>query len=173
VFLHNSLSIIPRDRLGIRFSFCLVLYLKREDSETGFSPCLQVGTTQLGSIGTDNLGTPANQNQSQRYLRTDGQSASPFWSQAAFCDPQPILLLLLGNSLSVFATLYHGTPSLTRGRVCNLQCSRFSVRASWTHNHTLKPHLRVRSRTDLREWVAQLNPQALGSLFVPSYLSQG
>jgi hypothetical protein len=46
-------------------------------------------------------------------------------------------------------------PSLTRGRVCNLQCNRCLVRSLWTNNHTLPSHLR------------------LCSLFVASYDSQG
>jgi hypothetical protein len=45
-------------------------------------------------------------------------------------------------------------PSLTRGRVCNLQCNRCLVRSLWTNNHTLPPRLR------------------LCSLFVASYDSQ-
>jgi hypothetical protein len=46
-------------------------------------------------------------------------------------------------------------PSLTRGRVCNLQCNRWEVRSLRTNNHTLPSHLR------------------LCSLFVASYESQG
>jgi hypothetical protein len=47
------------------------------------------------------------------------------------------------------------TPSLTRGRVCNLQCNRWLVRSLRTNNHALPSHLR------------------LCSLFVASYDSQG
>jgi hypothetical protein len=46
-------------------------------------------------------------------------------------------------------------PSLTRGRVCNLQCNRWLVRSLRTNNHTLPSHLRP------------------CSLFVASYGSQG
>jgi hypothetical protein len=46
-------------------------------------------------------------------------------------------------------------PSLTRGRVCSLQCNRWLVRSLRTNNHTLLSHLR------------------LCSLFVASYNSQG
>jgi hypothetical protein len=47
------------------------------------------------------------------------------------------------------------TPSLTRGRVCNLQCNCWLVRSLRINNHTLPSHLR------------------LCSLFVASYDSQG
>jgi hypothetical protein len=46
-------------------------------------------------------------------------------------------------------------PSLRRGRVCNLQCTRWLVRSLRTNSHTLPSHLR------------------LCSLFVASYDSQG
>jgi hypothetical protein len=46
-------------------------------------------------------------------------------------------------------------PSLTRGRVCNLQWNRWLIRSLRTNNHTLPSHLR------------------LGSLFVASFDSQG
>jgi hypothetical protein len=46
-------------------------------------------------------------------------------------------------------------PSLTRERVCNLQCNRWPVRSLRTNNHTLPSHLR------------------LYYLFVTSYDSQG
>jgi hypothetical protein len=46
-------------------------------------------------------------------------------------------------------------PSLTRGRVCNLQCNCWLVRSLRTNNHTLPSHLR------------------LCSLFIASYDSQG
>jgi hypothetical protein len=46
-------------------------------------------------------------------------------------------------------------PSLTRGRVCNLQCNRWLVRTLRTNNHTLLSHL------------------SLCSLFVASCVSQG
>jgi hypothetical protein len=35
------------------------------------------------------------------------------------------------------------TPSLTRGRVCNLECNRWLIRSLRTNNHTLPSHLRL------------------------------
>jgi hypothetical protein len=46
-------------------------------------------------------------------------------------------------------------PSLTRGRVCSLQCNRWLIRSLTTNNYTLPSHLRLRS------------------LFIASYDSKG
>jgi hypothetical protein len=67
-------------------------------------------------------------------------SGSPLGPMARFY-PYPFFLLR--------------APSLTRGRVCNLQRNRWLVRSVRTNNHTLPSHLR------------------LCSLFVASYDSQG
>jgi hypothetical protein len=45
------------------------------------------------------------------------------------CDQ--FLFLFHINYLTTFSVVYYGAPSLTRGRVCNLQTTHSSVRASW------------------------------------------
>jgi hypothetical protein len=66
----------------------------------------------------------------------------------------PDLILILSLvAIACFSSCR--APSLTRGRVCNLQCSRWLVRSLRTNNQTLLSHLR------------------LCSLFVASYDSQG
>jgi hypothetical protein len=69
-------------------------------------------------------------------------------------------------------------PSLTRGRVCNLQFNWLESRR--THNHILLSYLRLPQPEGQvpvfispRNRVAQLYTRALGSLFVASYDSQG
>jgi hypothetical protein len=69
----------------------------------------------------------------------------------AFGAHDQILSFLFDSSLVVIPR----APSLTRGRVCNLQCNRCLVRSLWTNNHILPSHLR------------------LCSLFVAPYDSQG
>jgi hypothetical protein len=54
--------------------------------------------------------------QSQRYITTGSQSASPSWYQAPISDPQPIFHIL--SLINVFDS---GAPSLTRSRVCAFQ----------------------------------------------------
>jgi hypothetical protein len=70
-----------------------------------------------------------------------------------------------------------GAPSLRREQVCSLQCNNSMVRVA--QNPSLS-HLRLpqpRGPGSLfispRSRVAQLYPQALGSLYVASYDSQG
>jgi hypothetical protein len=41
-----------------------------------------------------------------------------------------------------FVVFIYGTPSLTRGRVCNLQCNQWPE-SHRTRNHTLLPHVRL------------------------------
>jgi hypothetical protein len=51
-------------------------------------------------------------------------------SRPVSCDRSPsgthdqFSFLLHGNYLKTFAAFYYGAPSLTRGRVCNFQCSQ-------------------------------------------------
>jgi hypothetical protein len=69
--------------------------------------------------------------QSQSYITTGSQSAIPSWCQALIWDPRPILPLL---SLIIFRQLrvcWCGAPSLTRSRICNLQCNDASSISSY------------------------------------------
>jgi hypothetical protein len=82
----------------------------------------------------------------------------------------------------------YGEPSLTRGRVCRLQLLLVLASAVnlWykfrgTHDHILLSHIRDSPNLEGQvpvfispsDSVAQLYPQALGSLFIASYDSQG
>jgi hypothetical protein len=65
------------------------------------------------------------------------QSASPLWFQAPIWDPRSIFLLF---SLIIFRQLrvcWCGAPSLTRGRVCNLQCNDASSMSSYIASDSL------------------------------------
>jgi hypothetical protein len=81
-----------------------------------------------------------------------------------------------------------GALSLTRGRICRLQLLLvlasaviFGSKSSGTHEHVLLPQIRdspnlesqVPVFTSPRNRVAQLYPQALGSLCVAFFVSQG
>jgi hypothetical protein len=59
------------------------------------------------------------------YVATDGQSASSSWCRAPFAINDQILSSLSDN---YFLSSSCRTPSLTRGRICNLQCNRAQVR---------------------------------------------
>jgi hypothetical protein len=61
--------------------------------------------------------TPSQLSQSQRYATTDGQSVSLSWCQAPIWDLRPDFLFWQLRVCSC------GAPSLTRGRVCLIQCS--------------------------------------------------
>jgi hypothetical protein len=61
----------------------------------------------------------------------------------------------VGPMTRLYPYPFFKAPSLTRGRVCNLQCNHWLVRSLRTNNHTLPSH------------------QRLCSLFVVSYDSQG
>jgi hypothetical protein len=80
---------------------------------------------------------PNQKSQSRSYVMTDSQSASLFWCQVPIWDPRPIFPLL---SLIIFRQLrvcWRGAPSLTRGRVCNLQCNDASSISSYTETDGL------------------------------------
>jgi hypothetical protein len=100
------------------------------------------------------LRSPTSTELSWVYLTADCQSTSSSWYRAPLWGPWLIFIL----SLSLVAMLCCSScraPSLTRGRVCNLQYNRWVVRSQRTNNHTLPLHLR------------------LCSLFVASYDSLG
>jgi hypothetical protein len=67
-------------------------------------------------------------NQNQSYITTNSQSASPSCCQAPICDPRPICQTFVLRQLRV---CWCGVPSLTRGRVCNLQCKDASSISSY------------------------------------------
>jgi hypothetical protein len=56
------------------------------------------------------------------YITTDGQSASLSWSKAPMWDLRPDFYYCL-----TIAVFWYGAPSLTRGRVCLLQCTTYNI----------------------------------------------
>jgi hypothetical protein len=92
---------------------------------------------------------------------------------------------LLEISFRQLRLCYFVAPSLTRGRVCNLlvqlllglaRAATLGSKSRRTHGHILLSHLRlpqVPVFISPRNRVAELYPQALGSLFIASYDSQG
>jgi hypothetical protein len=118
----------------------------------------------------------------------DSQSASLSWCQAPIWDPRSIFLFFL-ISFRQLRVCYFVAPSLTRGCVCNLLYNCFWAMPeqsllgrgpseltaifhclSWD---SLNLEGQVPGFISPRNWVAQLYPRALGSLFVTSYDSQG
>jgi hypothetical protein len=55
------------------------------------------------------------------YILTDGQSASSPWCRAPFGADDLIFYISLSDNY--FLSSSCGSPSLTRGRGCNLQCN--------------------------------------------------
>jgi hypothetical protein len=70
------------------------------------------------------------------YIATDGQSVSLFWCRASFGARDQILISLSGNCYLSFSCR---APSLTRGRVCNLQCNHPS--SGYTATDSLSANL--------------------------------
>jgi hypothetical protein len=85
----------------------------------------------------------------------DSQSTSSSWYRAPLRAPWPHYVFLFFFLFDNYFVVLPRAPSLTRGRVCSLQCNRWLSRSLTTNNHTLPSHLR------------------LCSLFVASYDSQG
>jgi hypothetical protein len=84
------------------------------------------------------------------------QSVDQFvWVSGLLLGPLTRLYLALLSSSDSYFILLSKAPSLTRKRVCSLQCNHPLVRLLTSNNHTLPSHLR------------------LCSLFVTSYDSQG
>jgi hypothetical protein len=71
------------------------------------------------------------QSQSQSYITTDSQLASPSWCQAPIWYPPPIFPPLSLISFRQLRVCWCGAPSLTRGRICNLQCNDASSMSSY------------------------------------------
>jgi hypothetical protein len=89
------------------------------------------------------------------YLTAVSHSTSSSCYRAPLWGPWPDFILILSIVTVALFCSSCTAPSLTRGRVCNLQCNRWLVRSLRTNNHTLPSHLR------------------LCSLFVASYDWQG
>jgi hypothetical protein len=73
-------------------------------------------------------------------LAADGQSTSSSWYRASLWVPWPDIIFLI-FSFGNYFVLVPRAPSLTRGRVCSLQCNHSLVRAVTPNNHTLPSHL--------------------------------
>jgi hypothetical protein len=124
--------------------------------------------------------TVSSSSQSQSYVTTDGQSV---FVSSTHLAPNT-RFLLLSDSLRV---CWCGAPSLTRGRVCLLQLLLVLASAvilgsesRGTHDRILFSQVRdynelegqVPAFISHRNRVVQLDPWALGSLFVSSLLAQ-
>jgi hypothetical protein len=84
------------------------------------------------------------------------QSVDQFvWVSGLPLGPLPRFYLALLSSSENYFILLWNTPSLTRKRVCSVQCNHSLVRLLTPNNHTSPSHLR------------------LCSLFVTFYVSQG
>jgi hypothetical protein len=116
------------------------------------------------------LGVPISRSRS--YFTTDGQSISMSWYRAPLRDLRPDITSCRKAALWKLRSSFCGAASLTRWRVCNLQCNRSMVQVA----QNPKPYFTVSSETppnlegqvpvfiSPRNRVAQLYPLALGSL---------
>jgi hypothetical protein len=116
---------------------------------------------------------PVAVSQEAKWQRREADHSPPtsaeIWSWSSSCGRQSVdqfvLVsgLLLGSTtrfyllflLTITFFFLPRAPSLTRGRICNLQCNSWPVRSLRTNNHILPSHLRQ------------------CSLLVASYVSQG
>jgi hypothetical protein len=69
----------------------------------------------------------------------DSQSASPSWCQPPIWDPRPIGSLLSLINFRQLRVCWCGEPSLTRWRVCNLQCNDAISTSSYIATDGLSP----------------------------------
>jgi hypothetical protein len=76
------------------------------------------------------------------YLTADDQSTSSSWFRSPLWGSWLVLSLSFLWWQLLCCSSCRAT-SLTRGRVCNLQCNRWLVRSLRTNNHTLPSHLRL------------------------------
>jgi hypothetical protein len=104
---------------------------------------------QLSFQGSTELTPCSCSNQSQSFLKTDGQSASLFWYQTTICDPRKILSLPRKLSTGSCGFFCYSTPSLTRGFFFNLlvqvllgleNAVTFESKSHRTWNHNFLPH---------------------------------
>jgi hypothetical protein len=141
----------------------------------------------LLSVGFGGLHTTADsptgiKSQSQSYLTTFGQSASLSWCQATIGEQWHIFLLffLLESFFRQLRVCYYGAPSLTRGRISNLQLLLCLARAVFLGSQFRGTHDQI---LVTQMWDSsppggpgscinfpQLYPQALRYLYV-SYLN--
>jgi hypothetical protein len=120
--------------------------------------------------------------QSRSHVTTDGPSASLSWCLAPIWGPVPDFCYCQ------FWVRWGGAPTLTRGRVCRLKLLLSLASAvicgsesRGTHDHISLSQIRNSPSLEgqvpvfitPRENVAQLYPQAMGSLYVASCNSQG
>jgi hypothetical protein len=75
------------------------------------------------------------------YLTADGQSSSIGIGLPFIAHDQILSLSFFLVAIDFCSSCK--APSLTIGRVCNLQCNRWLVRSLRTNNHTLPSHLRL------------------------------
>jgi hypothetical protein len=104
-------------------------------------------------------------------LLYDWQSVSMSWYRAPLWDLRPDIISCRSVAVWNLWSWFCGAPSLTRGRVCNLQCNHSMVRAA----QNPKPYFTVSPETppnmegqvpvfiSPRNRVAQLYSRALGS----------
>jgi hypothetical protein len=77
------------------------------------------------------------------YITTDGRSASISWYRAPLWDLRPDITSCRNVAVCNLWSCIWGAPSLTRGRVSNLQCNHSMVRVAQNRNHTLLSRLRL------------------------------
>jgi hypothetical protein len=68
--------------------------------------------------------------QSRSYFTTDGQSVSMSWYRALLLDLRPDIISCRNVAVWNLRSCFCGTPSLTRGLVCNLQYNHSMVRVA-------------------------------------------
>jgi hypothetical protein len=127
----------------------------------------------------ETLSILSQQSPSQSYVTTDCQSASLSWCQAPIWGLRPDLI-----TVRQLRVCWSGAFSLMRERVCCLQLLLVLTSAvvlgssgRGLVNHILLSQIRDSPNLDgqvpvfisLRNRVAQLYPQALGSVFIASY----
>jgi hypothetical protein len=88
---------------------------------------------------------------SRSYFTTDGQSVSQSVSQyvlvsSPLWDLWPDITSCRKVAVRKLRSCFCEAPSLTRGRVCSLQCNHSVVRSHRTRNQTLLSHLRLHQR---------------------------
>jgi hypothetical protein len=112
--------------------------------KSGFCLQLKMVPTQLCPIDSlTSLCLRALGSGSRSYFTTDSQSVSMSWYRAPLWDLRPDIISCRNVVVRNLRYCICGAPSLTRGRVCNLQCNYSMVRV--THNP--KPYFTVSSET--------------------------
>jgi hypothetical protein len=103
---------------------------------------------------------------------TVSQSVNMSWYRAPLWDLRPDIISCRNVAVWNLRSCIYGAPSLTRGRVCNLQCNHSMVRVA----HNSKPYFTVSSETPWT-WRARfpyLYPPGTGSSsYTPGYWVSG